>query len=247
MSDLKTPDVNTVLIAGTLINDPVLHQSAGGTTSVTLAIASVRKYRDNSGIWRENTCSVSVITWRRLAEFCLQSLKKKSAVIVEGDLVSRPCWKRMPSTATPCKFAVSGFNFSIAKPGCLSQIQQPPSHRRPAPQSLLLPSIKRSSRSRVLIKNRLGQPNSILVIKISNSDKGANMLKKKRICRFCEEKVEYIDFKNEKALTRFTTEQGKIIPRRTSGTCAKHQRQLTRAIKIARELALIPYISELTK
>ncbi|HNR68527.1 MAG TPA: 30S ribosomal protein S18 [bacterium] len=73
------------------------------------------------------------------------------------------------------------------------------------------------------------------------------MLKKKRICRFCEEKVEYIDFKNEKALTRFTTEQGKIIPRRTSGTCAKHQRQLTRAIKIARELALIPYISELTK
>ncbi len=73
------------------------------------------------------------------------------------------------------------------------------------------------------------------------------MLKKKRICRFCEEKVEYIDFKNEKVLTRFTTEQGKIIPRRTSGTCAKHQRQLTRAIKISRELALIPYISELTK
>ncbi|MBN1541062.1 30S ribosomal protein S18 [candidate division KSB1 bacterium] len=73
------------------------------------------------------------------------------------------------------------------------------------------------------------------------------MLKKKRICRFCEDKVDYIDFKNEKALTRFTTEQGKIIPRRTSGTCAKHQRQLTRAIKIARELALIPYISELTK
>ena len=73
------------------------------------------------------------------------------------------------------------------------------------------------------------------------------MLKKKRICRFCEEKVEYIDFKNEKALSRFTTEQGKIIPRRTSGTCAKHQRQLTRAIKVARELALIPYISEMTK
>jgi small subunit ribosomal protein S18 len=73
------------------------------------------------------------------------------------------------------------------------------------------------------------------------------MLKKKRICRFCEEGVEYIDFKDEKRLSRFTTEQGKIIPRRTSGTCAKHQRQLTRAIKLARELALIPYISEMTK
>ena len=73
------------------------------------------------------------------------------------------------------------------------------------------------------------------------------MLKKKRICRFCEEKIDYIDFKDDKRLSRFTTEQGKIIPRRTSGTCAKHQRQLVRSIKIARELALIPYISDLAK
>ncbi|HNY90333.1 MAG TPA: 30S ribosomal protein S18 [bacterium] len=73
------------------------------------------------------------------------------------------------------------------------------------------------------------------------------MLRKKRICRFCEEKVDYIDYKDEKRLMRFTTEQGKIIPRRTSGTCAKHQRQLVNAIKKAREIALIPYISEMTK
>jgi small subunit ribosomal protein S18 len=77
--------------------------------------------------------------------------------------------------------------------------------------------------------------------------KGVSMLRKKRICRFCEEKVDYIDYKDEKRLMRFTTEQGKIIPRRTSGTCAKHQRQLVNAIKKAREIALIPYISELTK
>jgi small subunit ribosomal protein S18 len=73
------------------------------------------------------------------------------------------------------------------------------------------------------------------------------MIRKKRICRFCEEKVIYIDYKDEKRLIRFTTEQGKIIPRRTSGTCAKHQRQLVKALKLSRELALIPYISELTK
>ncbi len=73
------------------------------------------------------------------------------------------------------------------------------------------------------------------------------MLKKKRICRFCEENIEYIDFRDDKRLGRFTTEQGKIIPRRTSGTCAKHQRQLVRSIKIARELALIPYISDQAK
>jgi len=70
------------------------------------------------------------------------------------------------------------------------------------------------------------------------------MLKKKRICRFCESGILFIDFRDDKKLNRFTTEQGKIIPRRTSGTCAKHQRQLVRAIKRARHLALIPYIAE---
>ena len=73
------------------------------------------------------------------------------------------------------------------------------------------------------------------------------MIRKKRICRFCEEKAYYIDFKDDKKLMRFTTEQGKIIPKRTSGICSKHQRQLVRAIKRASHLALIPYISQITR
>ncbi|HDZ10763.1 MAG TPA: 30S ribosomal protein S18 [Bacteroidetes bacterium] len=71
-------------------------------------------------------------------------------------------------------------------------------------------------------------------------------MRKKRICRFCENNIEYIDYKEEKLLQRFTTEQGKIIPRRISGTCAHHQRQLVRAIKRARHLALIPFVAEHT-
>ncbi|MGH7595112.1 MAG: 30S ribosomal protein S18 [bacterium] len=73
------------------------------------------------------------------------------------------------------------------------------------------------------------------------------MLKKRRICRFCEEKELFVDYKDDKRLMRFTTEQGKIIPRRTSGTCARHQRMLTVAIKRARHLALVPYVAEITK
>lgn len=74
------------------------------------------------------------------------------------------------------------------------------------------------------------------------------MLKKKRrVCRFCEEGVTYVDYKDDKRLQRFTTEEGKIIPRRTSGTCAKHQRQLVKAIKRARHLALIPFVAEVTR
>ncbi len=68
---------------------------------------------------------------------------------------------------------------------------------------------------------------------------------RKRPCRFCENGVLYIDYKEEKPLTRFTTERGKIIPRRISGACAKHQRQLVQAIKRARHLALLPYVQEI--
>ena len=71
--------------------------------------------------------------------------------------------------------------------------------------------------------------------------------KNKRICRFCENGEKIIDFKDEKKLMRFTTEQGKIIPRRISGNCAIHQRQLSQAIKRARQLAMIPYISDIPR
>ena len=70
---------------------------------------------------------------------------------------------------------------------------------------------------------------------------------KTRICRFCETGVTYIDFKDDKALQRFVTDRGKIIPRRISGTCASHQRQLVRAIKRARHLAILPFITEVAR
>ena len=69
-------------------------------------------------------------------------------------------------------------------------------------------------------------------------------LRKKRTCRFCDAKETTIDYKDEKRLQRFVTEQGKIIPKRITGTCAKHQRQLVRAIKRARHLALLPFVSD---
>ena len=73
------------------------------------------------------------------------------------------------------------------------------------------------------------------------------MLKKTKIFRFFEYGDVYIDYKDDRRLLRFTTEQGKIIPRRTSGTCASHQRMLKRAIKRARHLAIIPYVVEMPR
>lgn len=71
--------------------------------------------------------------------------------------------------------------------------------------------------------------------------------RKKRICRFCESGDLFIDFRDEKRLVRFLTEQGKIVPRRTSGNCNQHQRQLAQAIKRARHLALLPFVSDIPR
>lgn len=68
--------------------------------------------------------------------------------------------------------------------------------------------------------------------------------RKKRTCKFCDNKEIYIDYKDEKKLFRFISEQGRIIPKRITGTCARHQRQLVKAIKRARHLALVSYVSE---
>jgi small subunit ribosomal protein S18 len=68
--------------------------------------------------------------------------------------------------------------------------------------------------------------------------------KKRRQCNFCADKVEYIDYKEVPRLRRYITERGKILPRRITGNCAHHQRQLTVAIKRARTMALLPYTSE---
>ena len=68
--------------------------------------------------------------------------------------------------------------------------------------------------------------------------------KRKKVCIFCAEKVDYIDYKDVQRLRKFVSERGKILPRRISGTCAKHQRQITLATKRARHIALMPYISD---
>ena len=71
--------------------------------------------------------------------------------------------------------------------------------------------------------------------------------KAKKICRFTQDKVKYIDYKDVKLLQRYITEQGKIIPKRITGTSSKYQRELAIAIKRARHLALLPYVSDTVK
>ena len=70
---------------------------------------------------------------------------------------------------------------------------------------------------------------------------------KKKYCKLCFEKVTHIDYKDERKLQRFLTDHGKIVPRRISGVCARHQRELAVAIKRARHCALLPFVADNVK
>jgi small subunit ribosomal protein S18 len=83
------------------------------------------------------------------------------------------------------------------------------------------------------------------MITSSHRERGGSLQRKtfqrRKFCRFCSEKVEFIDYKNIKILKSYLTERGKILPRRMTGTCAKHQRELSECIKRARSIALIAF------
>ncbi len=68
--------------------------------------------------------------------------------------------------------------------------------------------------------------------------------RRKKVCYFCENKIENVDYKDVAFLRKYVSERYKILPRRATGTCAKHQRQVTSAIKIARNIALLPYTTD---
>ena len=70
------------------------------------------------------------------------------------------------------------------------------------------------------------------------------MFRRRKVCKFCADKIDDINYKDEKLLMPFVPERGKILPRRISGTCAMHQRKLQTALKRARQIALIPYVTD---
>ena len=74
--------------------------------------------------------------------------------------------------------------------------------------------------------------------------RGGGFFRRRRVCKFCADKIDYINYRDVRLLSPFIPERGKIQPRRISGTCALHQRKLQTAIKRARQLALIPYVTD---
>ncbi len=89
MVNIKMPDINYVCIAGNLTRDPSCRKTLAGVPVANFTIANNRKFKDNLGGWREEVCFIVVVAWHKLAESCSESIKKGSAVLVEGELQSR--------------------------------------------------------------------------------------------------------------------------------------------------------------
>ena len=79
---------------------------------------------------------------------------------------------------------------------------------------------------------------------MANEQRPMRQRKRRKVCAFCVDKVNAIDYKDTAKLRRYLSERGKILPRRTTGTCAAHQRDLTTAITRARQIALLPYVAD---
>jgi single-strand DNA-binding protein len=97
MIDLKMPDINNIIIAGNLTCDPSFRKTTNGTPVANFYIAANRKFKDNNGQWRENVCYVGVVAWYKLAESCSESIRKGSAVLIDGELQNR-IWRNEDGT-----------------------------------------------------------------------------------------------------------------------------------------------------
>ena len=80
--------------------------------------------------------------------------------------------------------------------------------------------------------------------KAGGQRRGGGFFRRRKVCKFCADKIDDINYKDVKLIGPFVPERGKILPRRISGTCAMHQRKLQTAIKRARQIALIPYVTD---
>lgn len=122
MADLKMPELNTVLIAGNLTKDPVFRQTTNRTPVVNFSIASNRKYRDAANQWQEEVCYVGIVAWNKLAESCINRLKKGSAVLIDGELQSHSFKTEDGFTRSIVEIKARRIQFLNKKTGALADV-----------------------------------------------------------------------------------------------------------------------------
>ena len=242
-------NINRVVISGNLTKDPELRQLPSGNSVCKLRMAVNTRIKDrDSGQWTDKPNYFDVTVWGGQGESVARYLQRGCGLLVDGRLEWRE-WDAQDGTkrqaveiiAENTQFmgrataAVAAAAAASARPAT----SRPPA-LRPCRRRRRSPTTTTSRSDEGLIDVARARPTS----KTSTKRRGPGSAAgggKRKICHFCKDKVEEVDYKNANALRRYISEKGKIRSRRITGACRRHQRQVAVAIKRAREMALLPY------
>ena len=237
-------NINRVVLVGNLTKDPELRHTPSGTAVCKLRLAVNTRQKDGqTGEWGDKPNYFDVTVWGNQGESCAQYLAKGRPVGVDGRLDWRE-WEAQDGTkrqaveiiADSVQFLGSrgdgegGGERQFVPAGATTERERRLRQRQRRRHSLLMARSDRDQKDRQGSRRR--QP--------------MERPGRRRPCYFCKEKIDEVDWKNFNQLRRYVSEKGKIRSRRITGTCRRHQRQVAVAVKRAREMALLPYVYELT-
>ena len=250
--------LNVVAIMGRLAADPQLRQTTTGKNVASFRIACDRGRRDANG--QSQADWLDVVAWDRTAEFVCKYFQKGSLIAIDGRLQSRSYQDKNGNNRTAIEIVANNVNFAAPKSanaapmgdagyGAPTAAPAP----RPAAQAAPAPSYSAGSNDDFALiedegdrpfENRKYHSNKEVSTRARDRSSRPMHRGRKKVCSFCVDRVEHIDYKDLPRLRKYVSERAKIIPRRVTGTCAFHQRELTVAIKRARYMALMPYVSD---
>ena len=228
---------NQIIITGNLTDDPELRYTPNGAAVVKFRVAVNKRYKDEAGNWKDGETSYfTVNAWRTLAENVAESLTRGTRVVVAGRLQMRSWETQEGDKRTVVEIEADeigpSLRWATAKVERQGRSVAATGPRRSASE---LPTRTRRHRWMPQAKARGRRP------KKDKDDKGWQKKQKRKICIFCKDHIEYVDYKDTMVLRKFVSDRGKIRARRVTGNCSQHQRDVATAVKNAREMALLPY------
>ena len=249
--------LNQIIIMGRLTRDPELRRTQSGTAVCSFSVAVDRDFKSQSG--EKETDFIDVVAWRQTGEFVSKYFTKGRMIVVSGSLQSRKWQDRNGQNRISWEVIADNVYFGDSKrdsAGDMGSSYAAPAYTAPAGDTAPLwaavpPALPRSTRRTATCRSdvpsahmKLKKEDTSMAMERENRPARGAGKRRKKVCQFCVDKCECIDYKDAAKLRRFISERSKILPRRTTGTCAMHQRQLTEAIKRARQIALLPFVTE---
>ena len=233
------PD-NTVTLVGNLTRDPELRFTSSGQAQATLGIAVNRRWQNRqSGEWDEQTSFFNIVCWREMAENVAHSLQKGARVVVTGRLEQRS-WESNGEKRSVVEVIADEIGPSLRWATASIEQQRAQGRRRVRRRQRRVAVAAAASVPNEDMSSSLRRRGAVLMARKAPRTKNKDNARrsKKKTSLLIQERVEYVDYKDVNLLRRFMSDRAKIRARRVTGNDAQQQREVARAIKNAREMAL---------